>query len=292
MAHDSLHLLGIPDLPCRAFQRRCGRLATLEGGKGGGMPPPDPRLVEAQIRSLGVQDQVMQMVLQNAQDLAPLQKEQMQFGIDAAKTAYQQSQQDRDWMLDRRGKLSGLQDQMVTDARTFNTEARREQLAGQAIGDVTQAFASAKEQADRGMTRMGVNPNDGRAVAMQNQLAAGQALGMAAAGNKAREAARQEGYALTDRATNALAGYPSMGMQATGAGAGYGGMGLTVANTGAAGLNSGLTAAGGLAGQMGQNATSMYGQQANLYMQDQAAGDAAWGGLGSALGGIGTAIAL
>ena len=72
---------------------------------------------------------------------------------------------------------------------------------------------------------MGVNPNDGRQTAMSGQMAAQQALGLATAGNKARVQARQEGYQLTDRANNALAGYPSMSANSVGMGAGVAGMG-------------------------------------------------------------------
>lgn len=255
-------------------------------------PAPDPRLVDAQIESLDMQRQVMNMIMDQSKEFAPLQKEQMQFGLDSARKAYEQSQQDRDWMLGRRGQLSGLQDQLTRDAQSFNTEDRRSELAGEAMGDVNQAFANARGQADRDMARMGVNPNDGRQAAVSGQLAAQQALGLATAGNKARSQARQEGYALTDRATNALAGYPAMGMQATGAGAGYGGMGLQLANAGLAGMNSGLLAAGGMAGNMGQNATNQWSAQQNAYMQAQNADSAAFGGLGSAIGGIGTALIM
>ena len=63
----------------------------------------------------------------------------------------------------------------------------------------------------------GITPGSGRAMAMSNQLDTNQALARASAANKVREAARMEGFALTDRAVNALAGYPAMGMSATGA---------------------------------------------------------------------------
>ena len=253
-------------------------------------PAPDPRLVAAQVKSLGVQGEVMRMLMDQAQEFAPLQKEQMQFGLDAARTAYEQSQQDRDWMLGRRNKLAGMQDTLVQDATTFDTDQRRQELAAQAMGDVNQAFDNVRGQSQRNLQRMGVNPNDGRSAALQTQVDAQQALALSTAGNKAREVARQEGYALTDRATNALAGYPAMGMQATQAGAGYGGLGLNLANQGLAGMNSGLSAAGGMAGQMGQNATNMWSAQQNAYQQGQAGDAAAMGGLGSAVGGIAIAI--
>ena len=229
------------------------------GAKSSSAPAPDPRLVEAQIRSMGIQDDVIQRVMQQSEEMLPLQKEQLQFGLDTARTAYDQSQQDRTWMLDRRGSLSSMQDTLVQDAKGFNAESRGNELAGKAMADVNQGFANAEGQQTRALSRMGVNPSSGKALAMGNQTEIAKATALAAAGTGARAQARQEGYALTDRATNALAGYPAMGMQATQSGAGFGASGTTIANQGLAGMNSGYGAAGTMAGQMGQNAASMYG---------------------------------
>ena len=229
------------------------------GSKSSSAPAPDPRLVEAQIRSMGIQDDAIQRVMQQSDEMLPLQKEQLQFGLDTARTAYDQSQQDRTWMLDRRGSLTTMQDTLSQDARSFNTEDKANELAGRAMADVNQGFANAEGQQARSLARMGVTPDSGKALAMGNQTAIAKATALAAAGSGARDRARMEGYALTDRATNALAGYPAMGMQATGAGAGYGASGTTIANQGLAGMNSGYGAAGTMAGQMGQNAANMYG---------------------------------
>ena len=112
-------------LPIGAFEPRPGGGMRLHGGKGGGAPPPDPQLVAAQIKSMGIQDSAIQRVMQQSDEIQPLQKEQLQFGLDTARTAYDQSQQDRSWMLDRRGSLTTMQDTLAQDARSFNTEARR-----------------------------------------------------------------------------------------------------------------------------------------------------------------------
>lgn len=229
------------------------------GSKSSSAPAPDPRLVEAQIRSMGIQDDVIKRVMQQSDEIQPLQKEQLQFGLDSARTAYDQSQQDRSWMLDRRGSLTTMQDTLAQDARSFNAEDKANELAGKAMADVNQGFANAEGQQVRSMARMGVNPSSGKALALGNQTAMAKAAALAAAGTGARDRARVEGFALTDRATNALSGYPAMGMQASGAGAGYGASGTNIANQGLAGMNSGITAAGTMAGQMGQNATGMYG---------------------------------
>lgn len=233
------------------------------GSKSSSAPAPDPRLVEAQIRSMGIQDEAIQKVLANSEAMMPLQKEQMQFALDTSKAAYDQSQQDRTWMMGRRNQLSGLQDQLVTDAKSFNEGERGEELAGEAAADVTSGFTAARGQSMRALARQGVTPGSGRAMAMDQNLQTAQALALAGGKNSARAAARTEGRALTDRATNALAGYPSMSMTATGQGAGFGANGLSIANTGLSGMNSGYGMGSQMAGQMGSNATSMWGSQAN-----------------------------
>jgi hypothetical protein len=235
----------------------------LHGGKGSSAPPPDPRLVEAQMRSMGIQDSAIQEIMANNRRMAPMQEEQLRFGLDSAKTAYGQSQEDRSFMLDRRGGLVTQQDRMLSDANDFNGAGRQDQLGQQATADVGMAFDQARGQQQRNLERSGVNPSSGRAMALGQQSSLEEAKAKAGAYTKTREAARLEGYALTDRASNALAGFPAMGMQATGAGAGFGASGLGLANSGLTGMNSGLTSAGAMAGQMGQNATGMFGAQAS-----------------------------
>lgn len=253
-------------------------------GKRSSAPPPDPRLIEAHIRSLGIQDAMIQQIMENSNRLLPLQEEQMRFGLDTQRLAWNQAQEDRKFALEGRQQLRGLHNRLVADASSFNTDARREELAGQARADVAQAFGQARATNTRQMQRMGLNPNDGRSLAMGNQMAIAEASAAANAANKTRQAARLEGLAMTDRAVNALAGFPAMGMQATGAGAGYGVQGLNVANAALAGMNSGFGQAGGLAGQMGSSATSMWGAQANYHTNNQSQDT-----IGGILGGLGGA---
>jgi hypothetical protein len=181
-----------------------------------------------------------------------------------------------------------MQDQMISDAKEFNTEEKQAELAGKAGADVQQSFANVEDQNVRALQRQGVDPNSGRALAMRGTMDIAKASALAGGVNNARTNARTEGRAMTDRAGNALAGYPAMSMQATGAGAGYGANGLTVANTGLTGLNSGSVAAGGMAGQMGANAAQMYGTMGTYKNNsDRIANDD--GGFMGALGTLGGA---
>jgi len=263
------------------------------GGKGGSSaPPPDPALIQAQIKSMGIQDSAIQQILDSSNELLPLQKQQLQFGLDSAKTAYDQSQQDRSYMLARRGVLTQMQDQQVADAKSFNTEARQNELAAQAGADAEQAFTAAQAGTARNLARMGVTPDSGKALAMDNENGIAKAAAIAGARVKTRAQGRMEGYSLTDRAANGLAGYPSMSMQATGNGAGYGTSGITVANAGLAGMNSGFTTASQIAGSMGTNASNMYGVQANAAAADQNNRSQGFGALLGAGATIGSAFIL
>ena len=271
------------------------------GSQGSSAPAPDPRLIEAQIKSMGIQDDAIGQVLKNSNDLAPIQKAQMQFGLDSAKTAYTQSQDDRVFALGKRAQLSGIQDTLVNDAKTFNEAGRADELAGRAGADVSSAFANAEAQQARALERTGVAPGSGKSMALGNQTAMAKAAALAGAKTNARSGARAEGMGLKDRAANALAGYPAMGMQTTGSGAGFGSSGIGLANSSLAGLNSGASSAGGLASQLGGNASSMYGTMGSYKngadAQANSTTNAVFGGLGSVIGGglanptIGSAIA-
>ena len=86
------HTTDFDFLPERAFQPRGfkGGMTLEGGGKGGGQPapPPDPRLVEAQIRSLDTQGRVMDQIMRNNERMEPIQMEQMRFGLDTSNDAW------------------------------------------------------------------------------------------------------------------------------------------------------------------------------------------------------------
>lgn len=272
-------------IPSKHSGYRAGR-RLYPGGKGGNSaPPPDPALIQAQIKSMGIQDDAIQKILQNSDELAPLQKEQMRFGLESSKTAYDQSQEDRKWSLGRRAQLTDAQDAFSDKVNQFDTEAKRSELASQATGDVNQAFSSAREQSARSLARQGVNPNSGRALATENQLSVAQAAGVAGAATGARRQATDMAFQLQGQKANMLSGYPTMASGNTNSGAAFAANGVNIANSALAGLNSGTTTAAGVAGQMGANATGMYTAQGNYKTgQDNAnRGDS----LSSTLGGIG-----
>lgn len=259
-------------------------------GKSSSAPPPDPRLLEAQLRSMGIQENATNQILQMAREMQPLQREQMEFGLSSARKAFEQSQADRTYSLERRGHLTRMQDRVIADADGFNEGTRGDALVNRGMADVSSAAAMARRGIMQELGRRGVNPNSGRMEAMQSNMAVGEAAARAGAGAQGRAQARSEGLALTDRATNALQGYPGMGMQTTASGATFGTLGQQVAANGQNIMMSPYGQAAGIAGQMGNNATGMYQAQANYRNQSEQnannSNNSFWGAIGSVTGGL------
>lgn len=267
---------------------RDGIRLYLGGGGGNAAPPPDPRLVEAQINSLNLQADAANAIMEQSRALLPLQQQQMRTAIRAANTAYADSRVDRAYTLERRGHLTELQNRMISDAKSYNSAARGNELAMRGMADVAAQSAAARQATSREMMRRGVNPGSARFASMQNQYDLAEATSKAAMASAGRESARKEGYYLTDRAAGSLAGYPVLSLQTSQAGLAAGSAGLAAVNQGAAGMMSGFSAAAGAASGSGQTAAQLYGTQAsswnaarNADAQEEAG---MWGAVGTGVG--------
>lgn len=138
-----------------------------------------------------------------------------------------------------------VEQQVIADAMGYDTADRREAEAGQAVADVGAQVANARQSAVRAQTRMGVNPNSGAAVTMQNQLSLGEASAKASAANTARKNVETVGFARK--------------MDAAGLGRNLASNSSTAASVA---LNAGNSASGNAAMpvQQAQSAASMMGQ--------------------------------
>ena len=250
-------------------------------------PAPDPRLVEAQIRSLDKQNEAIDAMQALSQEMAPLQRAQLEQSMEQtaqnmaqAERLQQWNEDDREYLLGKRGQLDGMHSRMLQDANNYSEEDRRRQLAAQSDSDVAQAFRVSRDSSMRDATRMGVNPNDGRMASQGAQLAASEALARVQGRKMAGDTARAEGRQLVDRAANALAGFPAMSTGTVGTGAGVLGSGVGAMGAGVSAFQSGMSGMyqpyrdiAGAAGQMGSNATSAYNAQVNAYQAGQQQGD-------------------
>jgi hypothetical protein len=262
----------------------------MGGGKGSSAPPPDPALIAAQVRSMGIQDQATQAMMAYGRQLAPIQMEQMRQGIEDTDLARKRNTESYGYAMQKRNQLDSVVNPLVDQANGFDEISRRGDMMRQAQSDAEQSYSNIQQQQNQAYGRMGITPDSGKAASLNNQTALAKAAAMTSAGQKVSEAAKAEGIGLRTGVASMLQGYPAMGMQATGAGSDYGTRGLTMANTGLSGLQGGAQSWGNMAGNMGSNATNMWNAQANYKnSQDQIAAnnDPFHTILGAAAGGAG-----
>jgi hypothetical protein len=234
-------------------------------------PAPDPALAEANIESLRTQADLGRRQLANTEALAPIQMEQMKFGLDASKQAYEQTQADRQYALGKRDLYDKAVQGVLTESDKFDEATRRQELMQEAKADISTQFSGAQDQLQRGLNRAGVMPGSGKALLMQQSGELAEASAKSRAGLLVTEAAKKEGLQLKNSSAAMLAGYPAAAASLTPAGANLGVMGLDVANTGAGGMSQGLTDAARTVGAYGQSAGDMYASQSKLYNDSQTA---------------------
>ncbi len=184
-----------------------------------------------------------------------------------------------------------LEQKMVADAQAYDTPGRQEQNAGKAVADVGQQFDNTAAQSTRALSRMGVNPNSGMALAASNQAGMAKAVATAAAANKARTDTEMQGYARKSDAANL--GRNLSSAQATSAGVAMNAGNSAVNNAQAVGsIQAGGNAImqTGYSGAVSANSSAgnLYGQSAQLQNQKRAQEMQ----MMSDLGGSGTAVMM
>jgi hypothetical protein len=185
---------------------------------------------------------------------------------------------------------------LVRRAQEFDTDAYREQMASQAAADAARAFGTTQGMTSRNLSRMGVGPNSGAAMSQMNQNALGLASMRAGAMTGSRLQSEGEGM---NRLYNAAAlgrGLPGQTLGAYGGAVGAGSAGVQTAmapgNQYMQGMGQGASTIMQGQGLGMQGATSILGNQANLYgqsMNAQAELTGAILGAGTGLGAAGIA---
>jgi len=193
--------------------------------------------------------------------------------------------QAKDYSAYEKSTFRPLEREVVAAARGFDTEAKREELAGVAAGDVQQAAAGARATSTRVAASMGMNPADGAFAAMDAGVQRDTTLAMADAKNKARTQATTMGHAMKMDAASLGRGLASA--QATQAGlaqssgnlaASTGLAALQPAQQGQAAVNGGFNAA--MNGMQG--AGNIFSQSAAT--QAKSNNNGVWSALGNAAG--------
>jgi hypothetical protein len=193
----------------------------------------------------------------------------------------QQMRQAQDYYNYQQNTFRPVEQGLVSDAQRFNTDAYREQMAGQAAAAAGRAFNTQQAMGQRAMASMGVNPNSGRAMAFQTQGNLGLAAGRANAMTGARQQAEQMGWARRMDVTGlgrGLAGASTAAYQgATGAGS----AGMNTSMAPGSQQMQGMAGAGQTYGNVLNNQTQQFnaGLNAEGQVMGALAGAAVTGGM-------------
>jgi hypothetical protein len=306
--------LGYDDmLPERAFQPRGrGPFAhgmTLEGGKGGGgsAPAPDPNIGLAQQEMAKISREYLESW---KSEVWPKMKEQAekqdvradeQFALDKELQEMQISSAKKT-MEEFETYGTPMRKSIYQAAEDYDTEANRERIASEALGDVKSAFGIKAADEQRRLQSFGIDPTSGRAVATGNANAIMEAAVGSAAANRARTAAEQLGWAKKMDAIALSQGQFGNQATSTGLALNAGNQALnagqtTMANYGAMGNSMNQANMGAIQGwnQIGQLGVQKYQADVSAYnaqQQANAAGSAGFGSMVGTLGGIGLRYAL
>ena len=236
----------------------------------GGDPAPDPN--PGQIATAEASKEVGQMQKDTAMEYLNFSKQQYaDFKDDLKEIAAAQKQimadtakRSEEYATYERETFRPLEKRLVGEAESFDTAAKREEMASQGMADVAQAYETQRQQALDTLAKYGVNPNSARFAAINAQLAQGEAGARAGVATKSRIAADELGRArLYDAAAlgrNLASNATTAAATAVSAGTSAGGTTMAPAEY--------MSKAYGQTGTMLGGATQAYGTAGNIYGQE------------------------
>lgn len=218
-------------------------------GGGGSAPEPDKNIGRAALKSAKTGEAMLAWM----QDQAAITNE---------------------WAADDRARevevFRPLQDAFIQEAATWDSAARKNEVAQQAVADVRQQTANAEAGRVRQAMAMGINPNSSRFMSAGRSAALDAGLAAAGAQNMARRRVEQEAEGKRANAINM-------------------GAGLAVNPGTSMSLSNGAIQAGGSAamtgyGQQGSLLNTQYNQQLQSWQANQNSMSSMMGGLGTVAG--------
>lgn len=102
-----------------------------------------------------------------------------------------------------------LETNLIQDFQNYDTQARRQLEAGQAVSDVSRAYEAQRQNAQRQLESYGIDPSQTRAQALDLGMRSQEAASQAAAGTQAARRVEDIGRSLRAEAINIGRGYPS-----------------------------------------------------------------------------------
>lgn len=264
-------------------------------------PKPDPLIGQAAMSNAdlskemaGVAREQLAWEKERADRQDPLVEQIVNQQISQGDT--NQARADEQWNI-YKNMFEPVESQMVSDAMGFDSQERKDRMAGQAAAGVTQSYANTNDQNDRNMERMGINPNSGRFAALRNETGMNQAKDTAGAMNKARTDTELQGIALRTGAAQFGRNMPNTGIAADSLALNAGNAAVGNMNTSNAARNASMNSAaqwfGGAVGgnnSAGGLANAQYGNQLNAWNSQNQNSIMGMMGLGQLAGAAGPSI--
>jgi hypothetical protein len=265
------------------------------GKKNVSAPAPDPAIGQAIQGQLQLSRETLDFWKQTYEENKPRQQAMddlnLKIGsslLEDSATNRQRSQEQYEF-YQQHGRP--VQQAFLQDALAAGSEAERSQMRGRAASDVEQAFAGARQQNMRTMSRYGIVPNAERMATLSQGLAAQAAAAKAGAITNADLAERQRGDQMRAAGANVAGGMPATSMAFGNQAGQQGGQAFGMqgaANQSAMGfqnqMGQGFGQAGGMMNSAGQLANSAYGNQLQGWQAAQQASSQSASGFGSMLG--------
>lgn len=212
----------------------------------------------------------------------------------------QQNREQAQAQWDRYNSLfAPVEEQMVQDATNIDSEGELNRAAGEAATGVQTQFDNATDQRKRALAATGVNPNSGKALALENEASLGLAASKAGAANNARITAKDKGIALRAGVANLGRGLPNTAATAynTAVGSGNSAVNNTVAAGNAANASAALMGQGFGTAMQGYQASgnmlqNQYNSQLSAWNAQNQANSNSSAGFGSLVGQLGSAYLM
>lgn len=175
-------------------------ICYLDLGGGGSAPAPDPAIGAAAQQNAEVAREALAFNKQVYADNQPRQAASDALATRVVNDQLAISQQNQTQAADQWNRFQTIfapvENQTVADATNIDSAGELARASGEAAAGVQTQFDNAAGQRIRSQAAMGINPNSGRAMAMDSEAQLGLAASKAGASNNARLVARDRGIAL------------------------------------------------------------------------------------------------
>lgn len=267
---------------------------------GGSAPSPDPNIGKAAMMEAELGEKYLSFAKEQFATANERQAEQDKLAAQVTNQQLKASDTALGWAEADRNRYQNtfvpLQDEFINTAKNWDSAERQDKLAAEAKADVINNATQQRQQTQRQMTAMGIDPTSGRYASVDR--AGEMATGLAAAGaeNTTRNQIRKEAVAMKGDAINLGSGLAVNPASSLGLGVqtGASAYGTTSANNAQSAGNAAMVGSGF------QTAMQGYGAQANILNQQYQNQLSAWQanqsaqaqGTAGLLGGIGSVAGM